>query len=110
MTDTPKEAAVPPARSVRRYVAGLLVLVVLAGMAAAWFWITRQPPQTEAGPHAVVVVVVGAGALMAGLIIAVIRSMSLADIVELTLDGLFAVLGAILKGLWDFVCGLFGWD
>jgi hypothetical protein len=111
MTDASSEAAATRARSTRRYVAGLVTLAVLAAIAAAWFWITHQPPQTEAGLPHTTIVVVGAGALVAALVAAI--RMSLADILELALDvivGLFAVLGAILKGLWNFVCGLFGWD
>jgi hypothetical protein len=111
MTDTSNGAEPTRARSTRRYVAGLVTLAVLAVMAAAWFWITHQPPQTEVGLPYGAIVVVSAGALMAALIAAI--RMSLADFLELALDailGLFAVLGAILKGLWNFVCGLFGWD
>ena len=111
MTDTSNGAAAPRARTTRRYAAGLITLAVLALMAAVWFWATRQTAPTEAGfPH-YTIVVVGAGALMAALVAAI--RMSLADILELALDvivGLFAVLGAMLKGLWNFVCGLFGWD
>ena len=112
MTDTSSEAAATRARSTRRYVASLVTLAVLAAIAAAWFWITHQPPQTEAGLPHYTIVVVGTGALVAALV-AAIRTMSLADILELALDvivGLFAVLGAMLKGLWNFVCSLFGWD
>ena len=112
MTDTSSEAAATRARSTRRYVAGLVTLAVLAAIAAAWFWITHQPPQNEAGLPHTTIVIVGTGALVAALV-AAIRTMSLADILELALDvivGLFAVLGAMLKGLWNFVCGLFGWD
>ena len=115
MADTPNETAATRARSTRRFVAGLVALATLAMAATAWFWITHQPPQTEAGLPHVTIVVVGVGALVAA-VIAAIR-MSLADILELACDaivGLFAVLGAmlvaLLKGLWDFVCGLIGWD
>src|SRR5262245_30671431 len=99
MSDTSSEAAATRARSTRRYVAGLITLAVLAAIAAIWFWTTHQPPQTEAGLPNATIVVVGAGALVAALIAAI--RMSLADILELALDvivGLFAVLGAILKG------------
>src|SRR3954471_14943668 len=107
MTDTSNEAGATRARATRRLVAGLVALTVLAVVAAAWFWTTHQPAQTEVGLPPAAIVVVGGGALVAALI-AAIRSMSLADILELALDvivGLFAVLGAMLKGLWNFVCG-----
>jgi hypothetical protein len=111
MTDTSNEAEATRARSTRRYVAGLVALAALAVMAAAWFWTTRQPQPTEVGlPHGVILV--GSGALVAALI-AAIRNMSLLEILELAWDvivGLFAVLGAMLKGVWNFLCSLFGWD
>jgi hypothetical protein len=111
MTDTSNDAAATRARTTRRYVAGVVTLAMLAVIAAAWFWITRQPSQTEVGVPYGTIVVVSGGALVAALIAAI--RMSLADFLELALDiivGLFAVPGAILKGLWNFVCGLFGWD
>ncbi len=58
------------------------------------------------------VIVVGCGAFVAALI-AEIRAMSLADVLEAAWDllvGLFALIGAILKGIWNGILSLLGWD
>jgi hypothetical protein len=103
--DTPREGRP------RRHVAGMVALVALAVAVAAWFWASRQGAQTGVGlPHGVIVV--GAGTFVAALI-AEIRSMSLSEVLEMLWDlivGLFALIGAILKGIWNFICGLFGWN
>ena len=54
----------------------------------------------------------GCGAFVAALI-AEIRAMSVADVLEAAWDllvGLFALIGAILKGIWNGILSLFGWD
>ena len=115
MADKSSERSnVEPARgtSPRRHVAGMIAFMALAAVAVAWFWTTRQPPQ-DAGlglPHGVIVV--GAGTFLAALI-AEIRSMSLMDVLEMLWDlvlGVFSLIGTVLKGIWSFICGLFGWD
>ena len=37
------------AKQRRRPIAGIIALAALAVAAAAWFWVTRQPAQPEAG-------------------------------------------------------------
>jgi hypothetical protein len=87
--------------------------VALAIAAGAWFWTTRQSPQVDAGlglPHGIIVL--GCGAFIAALI-AEIRAMSLLDVLEAAwelLAGLFALIGAILKGIWNGILSLLGWD
>ncbi len=109
-TEKPPRQRAP---GLRGHTAAIVALVALAIVAAAWFWIARQPPQVEAGfglPHRVVVV--GCGAFAAALI-AEIRAMSLADVLEAAWDllvGLFALIGTILKGIWNGILSLFGWD
>jgi hypothetical protein len=94
------------------HVAGAIALLALAVVAAAWFWTTRQPP-SEAGlgtPH--VVMVVGAGAFITALL-AEIRAMSFWDVLEMLWEavlGLLSLIGLVLKGIWNFICGLFGWN
>jgi hypothetical protein len=111
-----RKTAKPPRRrapGLRGHIAAILALVALAIVAAAWFWTARQPPPVEAGfglPHRVIVV--GCGAFVAALI-AEIRAMSLADVLEAAWDlllGLFALIGAILKGIWNAILSLLGWD
>jgi hypothetical protein len=97
----------------RRRVAGAVALAALALVAAAWWWTARQPVQPDAGlglPHGTIVA--GAGTFMVALI-AQLRAMSLMDVLEMLWDllvGLFSLIGALLRGLWAFVCGLLGWD
>jgi hypothetical protein len=55
---------------------------------------------------------VGCGAFIAALIVQ-ICTMTLADVLETAWDllvGLFALIGAILKGIWNAILGLLGWD
>jgi hypothetical protein len=103
--DTPRE--VRP----RRHVAGMVALVALAVVVVAWFWTARQGPETGLGlSHGVIFV--GAGTFLAALMVE-IRNMSLSDVLEMIWDlivGLFWLTGAILKGIWNFICGLFGWN
>ncbi len=101
------------AKQRRRPIAGIIALAALAVAAAAWFWVTRQPAQPDAGlglPHAVIVV--GAGTFVAALL-AQIRAMSLWDVLEAVWEmilGLFWLIGAVLKGLWNGLCALFSWN
>jgi hypothetical protein len=107
---TPEENG---ARQRRRPIAGIVALAALAVAAVAWFWVSRQPAPPNAGlglPHAVIVV--GAGTFVAALL-AQIRAMSLWDVLEAVWEmilGLFWLVGAVLKGLWNGLCALFGWD
>ena len=110
---SPEASNAEPARASRRsHVAGMIALMALAVVAVAWFWTTRQPAQ-DAGlglPHGVIVV--GIGTFLAALM-AEIRSMSLMDVLEMLWDlvlGVFSLVGVVLKGIWSFICGLFGWD
>lgn len=100
----------PPARP-RGHGAAIVALVALAIAAGAWFWTTRQPPQAGLG-LLYGVIVVGGGAFLAALI-AAIRAMSLTDALEFAWElvvGLFALIGAVLKGLWNGLMSLLGWD
>lgn len=103
----------------RRHIAGLVALVAVFAMVAAWFWMSHQPAPpngvqagVEAGygmPHGVMVI--GAGALVAALI-SRIRSMSVSDILEAVWElflGMLSAIGLVLKGIWDWFLGLIGW-
>jgi hypothetical protein len=94
------------------HVAGAIALIALAVAAAAWFWTTLQPAH-EAGlgvPHGVIVV--GVGTFIVALL-AEIRAMSFWDVLEMLWDavlGVLSLVGAVLKGIWNAICGLFGWN
>src|SRR6185295_20176221 len=65
-----------------RHGAMIVAIAALAVAAVAWFWLTRQPPQPQAGygaPHGVIVI--GIGAFIAALI-AQVRSMSVVEMLE----------------------------
>jgi hypothetical protein len=84
-----------------------LLSLVVAG--AAWLWVARLA-QEVAMQNGII-----AGGIIVGVtsVIAYFRDMDLMDVLEMLGDvfmGLFAVIGAILKGTWSFICGIFGWD
>jgi hypothetical protein len=94
------------------HIAGIIALVALAAVAIAWWWTTRQLV-VEAGyglPHGVIA---GGIATFIVAVIAEIRAMSFWDVLEFLWEvvlGVFWLIGAILKGIWNFICGLFGWN
>ncbi len=103
-------------RSGRGHVAGIVALIALFVVVAAWFWTSFQPSPpagVEAGPGAPHgVMVVGSSAFIAALIVQ-LRSMSAWEILEAAWDlllGLFGLIGAVLKGMLDWFLGLIGWD
>lgn len=116
MTGKDIESGKPNAGVLRGHGAAIVALVALAVIAVALFWTTKKPPQ-EAGlgvslgaEHGVIVV--GAGALLTALV-AYIRNMDASDVLEMLgalVMGLFAVIGAILKGIWSWFLGLIGLD
>jgi hypothetical protein len=114
MTDPQGKPNEPPRRreGLRGHVAGIVALAALAVVVVAWFWTTRQPaPDAGIGlPHGVIVA--GAGVFIASLV-AEIRSMSLSDVLEAVWElivGLFSLVGAILKAVWNGLMALLGWD
>lgn len=114
MSETaPKAQARQRAAGLRGHIAGMVALVALFVVVAAWFWTTRQPAQPDAGiglPHGVIVA--GAGAFIAAMI-AELRAMSVWEVLEAAWDlllGMLSVVGAILKGIGNWILSLFGWD
>ena len=118
MTELPQNANEPRqrARGVRCHIPGVIALVALLVAVGAWFWLSYQPPQPkgmDAGlglPHGLIVV--GAGTFLTALI-AEIRAMSAWEMLEAAWElllGLFSLIGAILKGIWNGILSVFGWD
>jgi hypothetical protein len=115
MTESPSSNRDPSDRrasGLRGHAAVIVALFALAIVAVAWFW-SRQQTQVDAGLGAPEgVMVIGAGAFVAGLI-AAIRSMSLLEVLELIWDlilGVFALIGVVLKGIWSWFLGMLGLD
>ncbi len=105
-----KQVAARKVKALSGHGAVIFVLAALAMIAVAWFWVMRKPPQRLGAEH--VVLVIGASALVSA-VIAHVREMDLADVLELLGNlfmGLLTLIGAILKGIWDTILGFLGWD
>jgi len=113
MAEAPIKEAPREARGLRRHIAGMVALVALFVTVAAWFWMSRQGAPASAGlelPHGVIV---ASAVTFVAALIAQIRAMSLGEILEAMWDlllGLFGLIGAVLKGIGNWILGLFGWD
>jgi hypothetical protein len=113
MAEMPDTEGRRRASGLRRHVAGMIALVALFVAVAAWFWKTRQGLQADAGlgvPHGVIV---ASAATFVAALIAQIRAMSFGEVLEAAWElllGLFGLIGAILKGIGNWILGLFGWD
>ncbi len=108
----PKSEPRQRAAGLRGHIAGMIALVALFAVVAAWFWTMRQPAQVDAGiglPHGVIVT---AAAAFIVAIIAEIRAMSAWEVLEAAwhlLLGMLSVIGSILQGIWNGILSLFGW-
>ena len=118
MIELPQNANEPRKRTMgaRGRIPGVIALVALLVAVGAWFWLSYQPPQPkgmDAGlglPHGLIVV--GAGTFLTALI-AEIRVMSAWEMLEAAWElllGLLSLIGVILKGIWNGILSLFGWD
>jgi hypothetical protein len=118
VSDTPQSPEKTPRRKAggRGHMAGMIALVALFAVVAAWFWNSYQPAPpkgVEAGfgvPHGVMVV--GAGAFIAALI-SRIQSLSVSDILEAVWElflGMLSAVGMVLKGVLNWFLGLIGWN
>lgn len=93
-------------------VAGLAVLVALVALGISIYGLVRQSATAVLEIQLAYVIAAGGGMTVAA-IIAMIRSMSVWDILEAVWEAvalLFAMIGAVLKGILNAILGLFGWD
>ena len=84
-------------------------MLSLAVAGIAWFW-TARLAQDVAMLNGVIA---GGVVVCITSVIAYVRGMDLSDVFEMLGDvfmGVFALIGAILKGIWSAICGIFGWD
>jgi hypothetical protein len=108
----PQTARAPERRGGAGVVAGLAALVALAALALSIYGLVRQSATASLEIELPYLVAAGGGMTVAALI-AMIRSMSAWDILEAMWEAialLFAIVGAMLKGIWNAILGLFGWD
>lgn len=97
------------ASGMRSTIALAIALLALAVAGGAWFW-TARLAQDVAMQNGII-----AGGIIVCITsaIAYVRDMDLTDVLEMLGEvfmGVFAVIGAILKGIWSTICGIFGWD
>jgi hypothetical protein len=93
-------------------VAGLAVLVALVALGISIYGLIKQSATASLEIQLPYVIAAGGGMTIAT-IIAMIRSMSVSDMLEAVWEAvalLFAMIGAVLKGIWNAILGLFGWD
>jgi hypothetical protein len=97
------------AGGLRSTIALTVAFVALAIAGIAWFWAARLAEQIAMQNG----VIAGSVIVCVTSVIAYFRGMDLSDVFEMLGDvfmGLFSVIGAILKGIWSMICGIFGWD
>ena len=108
----PSTGRTPPQRSRVGAIVGLAVLVALVAIGLSIYGLVKQSLNASLEAQLPYLIAAGGGMTIAA-IIAMIRSMSVFDILEAMLDAvflLFAMIGAVLKGIWNAILGLFGWD
>ena len=112
MTDRPPTDGARRPRSAGGLVAGIAVIVSLAALAISLYSLVRQSATAAIEIQVAYVIAAGGGSVMAALI-AYIRDMSAWDVLEAVFDaiaGLFALVGAVVKGIWNAILSLFGLD
>jgi hypothetical protein len=100
------------ARGAGGVIAGLALLVAFIALGIAIYGLARQSANAFLELPLPYVIAAGGGLTIAT-IVAMIRSMSVSDILEAVWEAialLFSLLGAVLKGIWSAILGLLGWD
>lgn len=111
MNGIPGEIPEPKPR--RRRLAGVIALLALALAIGALAYVLSRPLtiRHEIGlPHGLIV---AAGCTFVVAVVAQIRAMSLGDVFDMlfaVIGGVFAAIGAVLKGIWNAFLALIGWD
>lgn len=108
----PSAKRAPQRRMGAGVVAGLAVLVAFVALGISIYGLVKQSATASLEIQLPTMIVAGGGLTVAA-IIAMIRSMSLWDILEAVWDAValvFAMVGAVLKGIWNAILGLFEWD
>jgi hypothetical protein len=93
-------------------VAGLAVLIAFVALGISLYGLIKQSA-TAALEIQVPYLIAAGGGLIVATVIAAFRNMGVWDILEAVWDAvamLFALIGAMLKGIWNAILGLFGWD
>jgi hypothetical protein len=108
----PQTGRAPRRRISVGIIAGLAVLVAFVALGISIYGLIKQSATASLEIQLPYVIAAGGGMTIAT-IIAMIRSMGVWDILEAVWEAvalLFAMIGAVLKGIWDAIMGLFGWN
>jgi hypothetical protein len=108
----PQTGRAPQRRIGAGVIAGLAVLVAFVALGISIYGLIKQSATASLEIQLPYVIAAGGGMTIAT-IIAMSRSMSVWDILEAVWEAvalLFAMVGAVLKGIWNAILGLFGWD
>ena len=93
-------------------VAGLAALIALGALGISLYSLFKQSATASMEMQLPYLIAAGGGMTIAA-VIAAFRSMGVWDIIEAVWEAvamLFALVGAILKGIWNAILGLFGWN
>jgi hypothetical protein len=93
-------------------VAGLATLIALVALGVSLYGLFKQSATAALEIQLPYLIAAGGGLTIAA-VIAAFRSMSVWDILEAVWEAvamLFGLIGAMLKGVWNAILGLFGWD
>jgi hypothetical protein len=93
-------------------VAGLAVLIAFVALGISLYGLVKQSA-TAALEIQLPYLIAAGGGLTVATVIAAFRSMSVWDILGAVWEAvamLFALIGAMLNGIWNAILGLFGWD
>jgi len=93
-------------------VAGLAALIALVALGISLYGLFKQSTTASLESQLPYLIAAGSGMTIAA-VIAAFRSMGVLDILEAVwgaIEMLFALIGAILKGIWNAILGLFGWN
>jgi hypothetical protein len=93
-------------------IAGLAVLIAFVALGISIYGLIKQSATASLEVQLPYVIAAGGGMIIAT-IIATFRNMGVWDLLEAVWEAvalLFSVIGAVLKGIWNAILGLFGWD
>ena len=96
------------AGGMRATIALTIALLSLAVAGVAWFWTVRLAEQVMAQNG----IIAGGIIVCVTSVVAYFRDMDFMDVIEMLgalVTGFFSLVGAILKGIWDAICSIFGW-
>jgi hypothetical protein len=108
----PQTGRAPQRRMGAAVIAGLAVLIAFVALGISIYGLIKQSATASLEVQLPYVIAAGGGMIIAT-ILATFRNMGVWDLLEAVWEAvalLFSVIGAVLKGIWNAILGLFGWD